>query len=145
MDRITTSKLLTIIRGARTFEEATAYHVSAEKPVFSELLFHLMQERGLSPKDMIQMTGIERSYFYHILNGRKSPGRNMVLRMGFCARVSLNEMNRLLTLANASVLYPKVRRDAILIFALQGRRTMESANDLLIQAGEEPLFLANKK
>ena len=141
MDNITTSKLLTMIRGARTFEEATAYHHAASEPTFSDLLFQMMQERALTPKDMIKKSSIERSYFYHILNGQKTPGRNIVLRIGLCLRVNLNDMNRLLTLAGASSLYARVRRDAGLIFAIQHKYAMDQTNDLLIQAGEEPLYL----
>ena len=78
------------------------------------------------------------------MNGKKMPGRNMVLRIGFCMQASLSEMNQLLRLAGLSGLYAKIRRDATLIFALQQKYTMEQANDLLIQAGEDPLYLENR-
>ena len=137
---LTTSKLLTMIRGADTFEEATAYHRSAKEPVFSDALYDLMQQKGLSARDMILRSGIERSYFYHILSGGKTPGRNMVLRIGFCLPCTLPEMNQLLRLAGLSGLYARIRRDAALIFAIQHRYTMEQANDLILQAGEEPMY-----
>ncbi len=144
MNGITTSKLLTMIRGAQTFEEATAYHRTAPQPVFHQLLFDMMQKREMSPKDMIRVTCIDRSYFYHILNGQKSPGRNIVLRIGFCLRVTLNEMNHLLLLAGLAPLYAKVRRDALLIYAIQKKLTMDQANDLLADAGEVPLYWKDK-
>lgn len=144
MNGITTSKLLTLIRSAQTFEEATVYHRTAPQPVFSELLFDMMQKRGLSPKDMIRATCIDRSYFYHILNGQKSPGRNIVLRIGFCLRATLNEMNHLLLLAGLATLYAKVKRDALLIYAIQKKLTMDQANDLLAEAGEAPLYWKEK-
>ena len=144
MKDITTSRLLTMIRGAQSFEEATEYHRSAPQPAFNDMLYDMMQKRGLSPKDMIQATGMERSYFYHILNGQKSPGRNIVLRIGFGLQAGLNDMNHLLLLAGLSTLYPKVRRDALLIFAVQKKYTMDQANDLLAEAGEEPLYRKEK-
>ena len=137
---ITTSKLLTMIRNAQTFEEATTYHETAEEPTFDHYLYSLMDARRFTPKDMIARTMIERSYFYHILNGAKSPGRNIVLRIGFGLGVNLSEMNQLLRLAGLSGLYAKIRRDALLIYAVQQRYTMKQANQLLTEAGETPMY-----
>ena len=138
--RISTSRLLTLIRGATSFREAMDYHEAAPDPRFHETLYELMNRKGLSARDMIQKSGIERSYFYHILNGEKHPGRNMVLRIGFCLGSSLTEMNHLLRLAGLSELYPRRKWDAALIYAITHQYTMEQANDLLIEAGEEPLY-----
>ena len=139
-ERISTSRLLTMIRGATSFREAMAYHEAAPDPRFHETLYELMNRKELSARDMIQKSGIERSYFYHILNGEKHPGRNMVLRIGFCLGSSLTEMNHLLRLAGLSELYPRRKWDAALIYAITHQYTMEQANDLLIEAGEEPLY-----
>ncbi len=141
---ITTSRLLTLIRSAKTFEEAVAYHKNAPDPCFKDELYGLMTARGLTAVDMIRLCGIERSYFYHILGGKKMPGRNIVLRLGLCMRLSLKEMQRLLQLAGTAGLYPRVRRDAVLIYAVQNRYTMEETNELLIAGGEEPLFVKEK-
>lgn len=139
-ERISTSRLLTLIRGASSFREATAYHATTPDPRFHETVYELMDRRGLTARDMIQKSGIERSYFYHILNGEKHPGRNMVLRIGFCLGSSLTEMNHLLRLAGLSELYSRRKWDAALIYAITHQYTMEQANDLLIEAGEEPLY-----
>ena len=133
-----------MIRSAKTFRQAIEYHETAPDPQFKEELYRLMKERALEPRQMILLSGIERSYFYHILSGQKTPGRNMVLRIGFCLSLNLKEMNRLLQLAGTAQLYPRIRRDASLIFALQNHYSMSEANDLLIQAEEDPLFLKNE-
>lgn len=133
-----------MIRSAKTFRQATAYHETTPDPQFKEALYRLMEERKLEPRQMILLTGIERSYFYHILSGAKIPGRNMVLRIGFCLRLNLKEMNHLLQLSGSAPLYAKIRRDATLIFALQNHYSMAETNDLLISAQEDPLFLKNE-
>ena len=53
-------------------------------------------------------------------------------------------MNHLLTLAGLSGLYPRIRRDAALIFAMQHKYTMQQANELLIEAGEAPMYREKK-
>ena len=141
---ITTSRLLTLIRSAKTFRQATAYHDTAPDPQFKEELYRLLKDRGIEPRDLIAKSGIERSYFYHLLSGQKKPGRNMTIRLGLCLNLNLKEMNHLLQLAGAANLYPRVRRDAALIFAVQNHYTMAETNDLLISAEEEPLFLKNE-
>jgi len=140
----TTSQLLTLIRNADTFEDATQYHRTAQEPLFQEVLYKWMQQSKLNAKDMIERTGIERSYFYHILSGKKNPGKNMVLRIGLCLKLTLNEMNHLLRVAGFSDLYSRRRRDAALIFAIVNHYTMEQTNDLLIKAEEDPLYWDDK-
>ena len=144
-NNITSAKLLTKIREAGSVEEAVAWHETNKDPVLNDVLYGMIQSRGLTPKDLIIASGIDRSYFYHILSGVKKPGRNMVLRIGFCLRTTLKEMNDLLILAGVSPLYPKIRRDAVLIYALQKKFSMDQANELLIKVGEAPLFSNQKK
>ena len=69
----------------------------------------------------------------------------MVLRIGFCLRTTLKEMNDLLILAGVSPLFPKIRRDAVLIYTLQKKYSMDQANELLIKAGEAPMFWNQQK
>lgn len=143
-EKISTSRLLTMIRGASSFREATAYHDVVQDPRFEDALYEQMTRKRLSAKEMIRRTGIERSYFYHILNGKKRPGRNMVIRIALCLRSSLQETNQLLRLAGISELYARRRWDAALIYAVTHQYTMEQANDLLITEGEEPLYQEEK-
>ncbi len=139
-DKITTSQLLTMIKNSTSFEAVSAYYDDVGEPTFHDVLYEMMDSRGIRPVDLISLTGIERTYFYHILNGTKKPGRNMVLRCGLALQMTLAETNRLLQLAGCSALYSRIRRDAVLIFAVNNKYTMEQANELLQQEGEEPLY-----
>ena len=69
----------------------------------------------------------------------------MVLRIGFCLKATFNEMNLLLNLSGSGTLYPKIRRDAILIFALEHQYSMSRVNELLSESGELPLYASVKK
>ena len=138
--KITTSRLLSILRTASTFREAESLRVQAPGPRFHEALYGQMKAKGVNAKELIRRAGIERAYFYHLLNGRKNPGRNMVLRIGFCLGMPLQEINDLLRRAGVSELYARRRRDAALIFAVTHLYTMEQANALLNEIGEDPLY-----
>ena len=139
-EAITTGELLKDIRAARSPEDASAWHRVNGDPRLQDVLYHMMEQRSLTPKDMIRLLGIERSYYYHILSGTKKPSRNMILRIGFCLRADLRQMQRLLRLANAPELYARVQRDALLIYAIQNKYTMVQANDLLLQNDLPPLY-----
>ena len=99
-----------------------------------------MEKYKITPKDVISSSGIERSYFYHILSGQKTPGRNIILRISLCISATLSETNQLLRLANQGPLYAKVRRDAAIIFAIEKKFTMQQTNDFLIKEHELPLY-----
>lgn len=138
---LTTSQLLSIIKKSGRFSEVTeAFHDKEAEPVFCHYLYSIMEKRQLTPKDIIGSSGIERSYFYHILSGQKMPGRNIILRICLCMSATLAETNQLLRLSHQGQLYPKVRRDAAIIFAIEKKYTMQQTNDFLIREHELPLY-----
>ncbi|MCD8397569.1 MAG: hypothetical protein LUD12_10405 [Lachnospiraceae bacterium] len=144
--KMTTSQLLNLIKKSNDFSEVKeAYHDKTEDPVFCHYLYHLMEKHGVAPKDIIVESGIERSYFYHVQSGKKMPGRNIVLRIAFCMSATYPEASQMLRLAGQGALYPRVRRDAILIYAIEKKLTMQQANDMLLQEKELPLYEKRSK
>ena len=139
--KLTTSQLLSIIKKSGQFSEVTnIWQDEMETPVFCHYLYETMEKHKLTAKDIIQRSGIERSYFYHLLSGFKTPGRNIVLRICLCMEATLTETSQLLRLAGHGSLYPKVRRDAAIIFAIEKKYTMQQANELLLSLQETPLY-----
>lgn len=138
---LTTSQLLMFIRKANSFEEVKSSRQQVREPCFSDALYALNEKKKLKAKKIIQDSRIERSYYYHLLSGKKNPGRNIVLRIALCMNATLDETNYLLKVSGHSSLYPKVFRDATLIYAITQRMTMDQANALLIESNQEPLFM----
>ena len=138
---LSTSQLLSIIKKSGHFSEVTeAFQEVEEAPAFCHYLYEIMTNHHLSAKDIINRSGIERSYLYHILSGQKTPGRNMIIRIGLCMNASLAEINQLLRLSNQGVLYAKVRRDAAIIFAIDKKYSMQQTNEFLLSLQETPLY-----
>jgi hypothetical protein len=52
----------------------------------------------------------------------------------------LKETQRLLAVSQRGALYPRVRRDAAIIFCLNRKCTLEETNDLLEEIGEAALM-----
>ena len=127
--KLTTSQLLSIIKKSGQFSEVTnIWQDEMETPVFCHYLYETMEKHKLTAKDIIQRSGF------------KTPGRNIVLRICLCMEATLTETSQLLRLAGHGSLYPKVRRDAAIIFAIEKKYTMQQANELLLSLQETPLY-----
>ena len=139
--RLTTTQLLSLIRRSKHFTVVeNALGNMEQPPDFCQYLYELMEHHQVNAKEVIRRSGIERSYFYHILSGQKTPSRNMLLRISLCIDASLSETNQLLRLAALGSLYAKVRRDAGIIFCIENRYTMRQTNEFLKELNEAPLY-----
>lgn len=99
-----------------------------------------MHELNISASFLIQEAFISKTYLYQVLNGERLPGRDIGLRIAFVLKLSLDETQQLLTLSGKSILYPKVRRDAAIIYCLQTGKTLEETNLFLEELEEDKLL-----
>lgn len=140
-NQMSTSQLLNVIRKSGSFAQVEeTFSEMDEQPVFCHYLYEVLNRHQKSSKSVIEDCGIERSYFYHILNGQKMPSRNVVIRICLCMGATLAETNQLLRLANQGVLYAKIRRAAAIIFCIENHYTMHQTNELLLESHEQPLY-----
>ena len=106
---------------------------------FPEFFRSLPAYGAMDSGDLILQSGLERSYFYQVMKGTRSPGRDKVLRLCLAAGLSLKETTRALELSGNAVLYPRNRRDIILTVAINQKAGVIDTNLLLTQYGEKPL------
>ncbi|MCH4071569.1 XRE family transcriptional regulator [Pseudoramibacter sp.] len=106
---------------------------------FAEYFNQLPKVQVLSKKDLIQKSGLDRTYAYHILNGTKQPSRDKIIALALAAGLDLTETQRALELTHEGILYAKNRRDAVLIYAVKNQLSVMEANDLLHHFGAAPL------
>ena len=98
-----------------------------------------IQFKMLAP-EWIASINISKSYGYQVLRGERTPGRDIILRTALALQLSLKETQRLLAVGDCGALYPKVRRDAAVIFALNQKMTLLETEDLLSSLPERSLF-----
>ena len=106
---------------------------------FPEFFRSLPAYGAMDSGDLILQSGLERSYFYQVMKGTRSPGRDKVLRLCLAAGLSLKETARALELSGNAVLYPRNQRDIILTVAINQKAGVIDTNLLLTQYGEKPL------
>lgn len=105
----------------------------------SDYLQELLAKSDIRTKELILRLNMERSYTYQILNGRRRPTRNFLIRTALLCRLSVDETQRLLTIGRRPVLYPRNRFDAAVLYCLQHQLDEEQLKQLLKDIGEKPL------
>ena len=105
-----------------------------------DYLFDLLEARGIKRNQVIKSTGLNGTQVYDIFKGKSRPGRDTAIMLAFGLQCSLIEAQRLLRLSGVSELWPKVRRDAIIIWCLDHGRTRAECDDELWRFGERALF-----
>lgn len=87
-------------------------------PSFHEYISSLCAEQNEIPEHIIQNTGLEKSFGHQLFSGRRTPSRDTVLQLAFGFSLSVPETQKLLKVARKSPLYPRVKRDAAILYCL---------------------------
>ncbi len=141
MTRSDTQKILHIIEEMPTVENAIKELSSYDKAkTFPVALFDFLQERGMTIPDLCEASLLSRSFTYQLCEGTRAPGRDIVLRLSIVLGLTYDEAQYLLRSAQRGALYPKVRRDAVIIYALSKHMSLSETNEALLSLGEESLL-----
>lgn len=114
--------------------------VHMDNPRFNEYLSDLLSKKDITTHEFIIKTLLSRSFTYQILSGDRIPGRNILLRIAVSVGMSVDETQRLLKLADRGALYPKIKRDAAIIYALSNKYSLYETDELLVSLGQESLL-----
>lgn len=115
------------------------------EPTFSRYIDALLLEKGLKRQDVLLKANLPQKYGYKLLSGEThTSNRDKILRICFSMEMTLKETQRTLTLYGMSELYPKAKRDVVLIVALcQKIFDIDLVNEMLKQEGMAPLYDAD--
>lgn len=99
-------------------------------PEIQYYLADLLRSHEMSGAEYIKKMNLDRSYGYQLLNGRRKPSRDMLIRTAILFQLSLEETQRLLKIGNREVLYPRVRKDAIAVFVIEKGLSLSEYQEL---------------
>ena len=134
-----TEDLLRHIIAASSPDEYLAEGETVDRSL-SDYLFDLLRERGIKRADVVRASGLHQTVVYDIFSGKSYSGRDNAIMLAFGLGCDLVETQRLLRLAGVSELWPKVRRDAIVIWSIKEGLSREECDDELWRLGEKTLF-----
>ncbi|WP_297967282.1 hypothetical protein [uncultured Anaerovibrio sp.] len=106
----------------------------------SEHLEELIKEKGLNKALIIEQSGLDKVYAYHIFAGRKKASRNKILALAIAMGLTPDETQHLLYYAKAERLYVRNSWDSVIWHALEHNLSVVETNLLLDKLGETKLL-----
>ncbi len=105
------------LREESAFDEDAV--LGAKAPQIHALINGYLADKNLSQAEVIRKLNVERSYGYQLLNGRRVPTREQLIKLGFLFGLDLEEMQRFLKTAGKPVLYVRSLTDARVFYAVE--------------------------
>lgn len=96
-----------------------------------EHLNALLSRKRISRADVVRGSLLDRAYVYQIFAGQKAPSRDKLIAIAFGLRLTDAEAQKMLKLSGNRELYARDKRDAVILFALQKKKTIIETNELL--------------
>lgn len=109
------------------------------KSSLSEYLNQLLYENDINKTKAIERSNLNNIYAYEIFSGKKKPSRNKLIQLIFGMELDIKSSQRLLRLAGLSPLYPRNKRDSVIIFAINNSLSLLECEELLENMQEEPI------
>ena len=137
-----TSQLLNEIRSTASIDRWMSTHEESliEDMELSEFLERMLTLHGMKKNEIIQRSNIDQTYGYQIFQGlKKNPSRDKLLRLALAFSLSIEETKLLLHYGGAEMLYPRVPRDAYLMYAIHHGFSVIKTDDYLDEHGERTL------
>ena len=104
------------------------------------LLNAVYEKKKISKAALAKQSGMSSVYLHQVFSGRRNPSRNRMICICLGLEATLDETQELLKLSGMGLLYPKDRRDAIIIYGLLRHQTLFEVNDKLFCEDEESLY-----
>ena len=130
---------LTEARDVRDYFAENADELAERTP--SEQCPRLLAEKRLPKSPLAERSGLDRTYAYHIFDGKKPhPAREKVLALALALQLTPHEAQHLLYYARCPRLYVRDAWDSIIWHALEKQMSVTEANLLIEELGEAPLL-----
>ena len=107
----------------------------------SGYLNELVAKKNLVIADVVKDSGLEKAYVYQIFDGkRKNPSRDKMIAIAFGMHLNEEETQRMLKLAGHRELYPRIARDAAILFAIQRGMSIRETDRELFDNGLQTIL-----
>ena len=100
-------------------------------PTISEVMNEFMGKKNMSVEDIADLSDINPSTIYRIMNKSRNATRNMIFRIATSLVLNIQETQVLLKSGNCSLLSASRDRDLIIMEGISQERDYESINETL--------------
>lgn len=133
-----TDELLGTIMRSKSLDSFTSMTTPGKKDLVA-FLNSKLEESGLKRPDVVHSANLNETYGYQIFKGARKPKRDKILALAFALGLSYHDTQLALSLGDVGNLYPKNRRDAIIIYCLDKKYSLSQADYELYRYGEETI------
>ena len=138
-----TSTLLNEIKSSKSLDDVWMNeHAESmiESMDLSEFLEEMLIRHDTKKNEVIKRSSLDQTYAYQIFQGlKKKPSRDKLIRLALSFPLSVDETKLLLHYGSCEMLYPRVPRDAYLMYAIHNRYSVIKTDAYLDERGERPL------
>lgn len=110
---------------------------------FTDKLDCLFREKGMSTLEIVERTGISKSYINKLRNRAErnvKPDRYKIINIGLALNCNEEEINSLLKAAKLQALYARSDIESIIIWGLLHKKNYDEIWDLLVQKEFDAIF-----
>lgn len=120
-------------------------YLKANAPFFFDesvqtLLAALYEKKSVTKAAIARKACMSEVYLHQVFSGRRNPSRDRLLCLCIGLEATLEETQRLLKQATYAQLYPKIKRDAIIIHGIVHGTELNQINDKLFAENEKTLL-----
>lgn len=105
----------------------------------SQFLSEYIKSKKLIKSRIIKDAEISEIFGFQVLSGTRNPSRNTLLSLCIAMKMNIEEVQTTLKIAKFAPLYPKLKRDSIIILGIANSKGVCEINNELYDNGEETL------
>ena len=134
--KISTDALMQILMKDRSFHSFLNSNAGEfDELPFEEYISELQEKKGEPAERIIKRAHIEKSYGHQLFKGARKPSRDTCLQLAFGFEMDIEQAQRLLRAAGKNALYPRVLRDAAVIYSLHNSVSLADTQIVLEELG----------
>ena len=104
------------------------------------LLEERYARRSISKAALARQAGMSEVYLHQVFSGRRNPSRDRLLCLCVGLEATVEETQQILKRACCAPLYPRSRRDSMILYGIVHRIPLSEINDKLFAENEKTLF-----
>lgn len=135
----TTGELLNILKNSSLEDYLKENQNELIENPLCTYLNALLEEKKLKKSEVIKKSDIDQIYAYQIFSGTRVPSRDKLIVLCLGMELTLEETDTLLKYAGYATLYPRNKRDSVIISAIKNGQSRYDVDDILFDLGLSPL------
>ena len=133
---LSTDEMLALMFRERDLEQILRNNESSYLNLsFADYISSWCRNNSVVPEHVINRANLDRSYGHQLFNGKRTPSRDTVIKLAFGMEADVAQAQRMLRIAGKSTLYPRVKRDTVIIYCLHNGISLIDTEIILADMG----------